>query len=143
MTYVYGKSSRSKLRTCHPDLQLIFNEAIKTYDITILEGARSTERQRQLYTKGASKCDGIISKSKHQVNDDGYAYAVDAVPYPIDWHDSNRFFFMAGLIFGIADRLYVSGEINHKLRWGHDWDMDKDFMDQTFNDSPHFELYKP
>jgi hypothetical protein len=27
-----------------------------------------------------------------------------------------------------------------KLRWGGDWDSDKDTKDQNFNDLPHFEL---
>ena len=111
-------------------------------DNTILEGARSTERQRKLYNEGASKCDGFINLSKHQPAEDGYSYAVDVAPYPIDWNDIRRFFYLAGVAFGIAQQLYDAGRITHKLRWGHDWDMDKDFDDQTFNDCPHFELYK-
>jgi len=36
----YGSESKAKLATCHPDLQKIYNEAIKYCDITILEGTR-------------------------------------------------------------------------------------------------------
>lgn len=151
--YNYGNESRAKLRTCHPDLQLIFNEAIKYYDIVILEGARKTERQQELYNKSLlqvaaggpaiTNCDGIIYKSAHQVREDGYSWAVDAAPFPVKWGDVKRFFFMAGIVISTAERLYAEGKIYHLVRWGHDWDMDRVFDDQTFNDSPHFELYNP
>jgi peptidoglycan L-alanyl-D-glutamate endopeptidase CwlK len=41
----FGKDSLTKLSTCHPDLQKLFNEVIKHYDCTILEGHRSDEDQ--------------------------------------------------------------------------------------------------
>lgn len=143
MTPIFGKESRAKLRTCHPDLQLIFNEVIKYYDTTILEGVRSDERQKDLFDEGLSKCDGKSVKSKHQRYVDGYSYAVDAVPYPVEWGDIKRFFFLAGIVISTSERLYAEGKISHKIRWGHDWDNDRLFNDQTFNDSPHYELYKP
>lgn len=48
--------------------------------------------------------------------------------------------FFAGVMVAIADRLYKEGEIQHKLRWGGDWDGDHDFKDSKFIDLPHFEL---
>ena len=139
----YSKSSNAKKRTCHHDIQMILDEAIKVYDIKIIEGIRADDRQAELFKSGKSKCDGFINKSKHQRQADGYSHAVDIMPYPIDWQDSNRFFFMAGVVIAISERLYAEGKINHKIRWGHDWDSDRIFTDQTFIDSPHFELYKP
>lgn len=51
----------------------ILNEAIKTspyeFQISPDGGIRSSERQKELFEKGASKCDGIIKKSKHQTGD--------------------------------------------------------------------------
>jgi len=43
-------------------------------------------------------------------------------------------------MFATAERLYNEGKITHKLRWGGDWDSDKVFDDQNFDDLPHFEL---
>jgi peptidoglycan L-alanyl-D-glutamate endopeptidase CwlK len=32
------------------------------------------------------------------------------------------------------------GKMTHDVRYGGDWDGDKDINDQTFNDTVHFEL---
>ena len=69
--------------------------------------------------------------------------AVDAVPYPIDWNDTNRMRFFAGFVMGVAARLYHEGLITHKVRWGGDWDRDTDVKDNRFQDLPHFELVSP
>ncbi len=50
--------------------------------------------------------------------------------------------FLAGIVIGIADEMYKSGEVSHKVRWGGDWDRDGDFNDETFKDLWHFELIK-
>lgn len=135
----FGKRSKEALDSCHPDLKEIMNEAIKYYDFSVLEGHRSVERQLALYTDGKSKIDGVKKKGKHNYYP---SRAVDIVPYPVDWEDANRFHFLAGLIFGIAERLRVEGKITHKLRWGGDFNMNMDFEDQKFIDYPHFELIK-
>ena len=128
----FGVTSMHRLRKVHPELRAILFEAVELYDITIppLGGARTQTQQNELVADGKSK----TANSKHVIQKDGYSHAVDVIPYPVDWNDANRFFFMAGAIFSIANRRGVL------LRWGHDWDMDMDFRDQTFNDSPHFEL---
>lgn len=105
-------------------------ELVKDYDITIIYGARTVEEQRQLVAEGLSK----TMDSKHIPREDGYAYAVDVAPYPIDWEYKEPYYYMWGRIEEIAKRRGV------KLRWGGDWDMDKDFNDQTFMDLVHVEL---
>ena len=67
--------------------------------------------------------------------------AVDAAPYEatgIDWSKSQMLFF-AGYVKGIADQLYQSGVMSHRIRLGADWNMNNDIDDETFLD-PHFEL---
>ncbi|WP_232367585.1 M15 family metallopeptidase domain-containing protein [Alteromonas pelagimontana] len=49
----------------------------------------------------------------------------------------------AGFVQCVARQLYAEGKITHLVRWGGDWDMDGQTLDQKFNDLPHFELYKP
>lgn len=136
----FGKASMDKLRTCHIDLQMICSEAIKIYDFRVIEGLRSDMKQKEYFEKKVSKCDGIKVKSKHQANSDGVSMAIDIAPYPVDWNDTSRFFFLAGIMMSVADMLYQKGYIKHKLAWGRDWDRDMEFDDNRFNDYPHFEL---
>jgi len=149
--FTFGKKSTSELKTCHKDIQLILNEAIKIIDISVLEGIRSDIRQMSLYQEGKSHLDGITNKSKHQGKLDEYgnlvSYAVDIIPYikgenPFDKTPKNlaRFYYLMGIIDGIAHKLYNEGKIKHLVRFGLDWDGDHQFTDQNFDDLPHMEL---
>ncbi|WP_373073867.1 hypothetical protein [Sulfurimonas sp.] len=167
--YNYGTRSKEVLATCHPDIRMVFNEAIKVIDISCYEGMRLLKTQQKYFAEGKSKLDGIIKKSNHQgkevepeiYEDDKdlgtYSYnqagepiisfAVDAAPYPISFSNAAkkraRFYYMAGIIVAIGDKLYEEKKISHKIRWGGDWDFDNNFEDQSFDDLPHFELYRP
>jgi len=125
----FSIKSETKLNSCHPDLIKIFNEVIKNYDCTIIEGYRSNTRQEELFDQGKSKLKA--GQSKHNKVP---SMAVDVVPYPIDWNDKIRFYHFVGYVKGVADQL------NIKIRCGADWDGDNDLKDQTFFDLPHFEL---
>ena len=141
--YSFGKVSKERLDTTHRDLQLVCNEVIKHIDFSILEGTRTLEQQQQYFKEGKSKLDGIAQKSKHQSLP---SLAVDVAPYPIDFKNEDkakaRFYLLAGYFFMASEKLFEEGKINHKLRWGGDWDSDKEFKDQSFDDLPHFELIK-
>ena len=125
----FSKRSGGKLETCHADLQKVFNEVIKRFDCTVLEGTRPKEKQNEYYRTGKSKLK--YPKSKHNSNP---SRAVDVAPYPIDWKDKERFYFFAGYVKGVASQMGI------ELRWGGDWDGDTQVHDQTFMDLPHFEL---
>jgi peptidoglycan L-alanyl-D-glutamate endopeptidase CwlK len=116
------------LRGVDARLISVLNEVVKHYDITVLEGIRSEERQLELVSKGASK----TMKSKH-LN----GKAVDIAPYPVpDWKDTYQFIYMAGRIMQESDRLGVH------IRWGGNWDRDATVVsDQKFQDLVHFEIY--
>jgi len=147
--YNFGKRSRSRLDTCHPDLIKIMEEAIKVFDFSVLEGIRTTEKQQEYFETGRSKLDGIHKLSKHQDHGDGLSHAIDIMPYKKGANafsgkqkDKARFYFLAGLIKGIAYRLLEEGKISHTIRWGGDWDSDDIFSDNSFDDLPHVELVK-
>ncbi len=137
----FGRTSQKRLDTCHEDLQKICNEVIKYFDFSILEGTRTLEQQQEYFRTGRSKLDGITKKSKHQSFP---SHAVDVAPYPIDFAQASkakaRFYMLAGYFFEASKVLQERGEINHEIRWGGDWDSDKKFEDQSFDDLPHFEL---
>jgi peptidoglycan L-alanyl-D-glutamate endopeptidase CwlK len=137
----FSKRSQSRLNSCHKDLQVICAEAIKTLDFSVLEGHRSVAKQQKYFRQGRSKLDGIKRKSKHQSYP---SKAVDIAPYPIDFKQKAkskaRFYLLAGVMLQVSKKLLDNGKISHKLRWGGDWDSDRDFFDQSFDDLPHFEL---
>jgi len=139
MDFRFGKKSRERLDMAHPDIRKICHRALRSYDFTVLETYRTHEKQKEYFDKGLSKLDGFTNRSKHQ---DMPSMAVDIAPYPIDWKDTGRFYYLAGLMMSAANELFEAGEINHKLRWGRDWDRDTDFDDNRFNDYPHFELVR-
>ena len=123
----FSNKSWEKLSTVDEDLQKVFLEVVKTFDCTILEGKRSLARQQWLVDQGKSK----TLNSKHL---DGKA--VDAAPYPIDWHDTERFYYFAGFVRGVAHSMGVP------LRLGADWDGDGEVKDHDFKDLVHFELLR-
>jgi len=125
----FGRTSRSRLETCHPDLQRVFKKVVKTWDCSVLEGHRSKEKQDKLFSEGKSKVRWPNSKHNPEVS-----MAVDVAPYPIDWEDLGRFYMFAGYVLRVAEEEGV------KLRYGGDWDGDGRTADQTFHDLPHFEL---
>ncbi len=137
MTYTYGKRSIRCLREAHPDLQLIFNEAIRYMDISVFQGFRGAADQNAAFDAKKSKLKWPESKHNKVPS-----WAVDASPYPIDWDDVDGFIRFAHFIMGIAVGLHAAGKIKHLVRWGGDWDRDFDLKDQRFNDYPHFELYE-
>ena len=141
-----GKQSLEKLSTAHPKLQLVLKEAIKSYDFMVLYGTRTVDEQFELYKKGrqqqadgswkkvgstVTELDGKIKKSKHNYSP---SLAVDIAPYPIDWNNIQRFKDMAKIVLQSAKNL------NIKIIWGADWDMDGNIEEHKFKDFPHFEL---
>lgn len=123
--YRFGKRSRERLKGVDAKLVNILNELIKMMDITVIEGLRSAERQEELLTKGATK----VKYSKHMEGK-----AVDIAPYPIDWEDRDRFYYMGGMVRGIAKQLGID------VRFGGDWDSDGETKDNNFDDLVHIEL---
>ena len=123
--YKFGKRSRDRLRGVDVRIINILNELIKIMDVTVIEGLRSADRQKELLAKGATK----VKYSKHM---DGKA--VDIAPYPIDWKDRDRFHYMGGMIRGIAKQLNVP------IRLGGDWDSDGEVKDNGFDDLVHIEI---
>lgn len=142
--YEFGEKSQSKLDTCHEDIQVIMNEVIKVYDVSVIEGHRSQETQMKYFQEGKSTLDGVSKKSKHQSYP---SKAIDLMPYKKGTNafsgnelDTRRFYFMMGIVKATAERLLAEGKISHKVRFGIDWDGDDVFRDQNFHDAPHFEI---
>lgn len=145
----FNKNSKNKKKTCHKDLQDLFDAVIERRDCTVLDGHRSVEKQQEKYESGASK----VKHSKHNCEP---SMAIDVAPYPIpdNWgkvswglienkehreeiqrqvKELHKFYHFAGCVQGTANRMNID------MRWGGDWDGDNNFNDQTFDDLVHFE----
>lgn len=127
--YRYSERSAKALSTAHPDLQAVFMKVLELYDHTIISGHRGQEAQDTAFGTGFSRVEW--PNSKHNAEP---SLAVDAVPYPSGWKSKPQMRFFAGIVIGVAHAMGVT------IRWGGDWDGDKDFLDQEFNDLAHFEL---
>ena len=125
----FGKRSKERLKGVDAKLVNVLNELIKIMDVTIIEGVRSKEKQYEYFLKGKSKIDGIKKKGQHQLGK-----AVDLAPYPIDWSNRDSFYYMGGMLRGIAQQMGV------KVRYGRDWDGDGKTKDNRFDDLVHIEI---
>ncbi len=125
----FGRRSRKNLETCNEDLQELFNEVIKFFDCTVIQGHRGKEEQNKYFDEGKSKVK--YPNGRHNANPSN---AVDVVPYPIDWKDTDRMYYFAGFVKGIAYKMGIP------IRWGGDWNDNTEVKDTNFKDLPHFEL---
>ena len=131
----FGAVSLSRLTTCHPDLQILFAVVVEKFDCSVLCGHRDEAAQTAAYKSDNSQVQYPNSKHNYYPS-----LAADVAPYPYDGKDEKRFYYFAGQVMAIAAVLYEKGEMEHKVRWGGDWDGDTEVDDQTFNDLAHFEL---
>jgi peptidoglycan L-alanyl-D-glutamate endopeptidase CwlK len=152
----YSTRSLTRLHTCHGELQKLLLEVDKHWPNTILEGKRTIEQQRENVAKKVSK----TMDSRHL---DDPSNAVDAAPDPLSWPKMHeqlaellghlsaqgrremkehildyakqlaRWYYFAGFVLGTAQQMGID------IRWGGDWDGDRDIHENTFDDLPHYE----
>lgn len=127
----FGKRSRERLKGVDSRLVNVLNEVVKYFDITIIEGLRSQERQDELVAQGKSK----TKFGKHV-----QGKAVDIAPYPIDWDSRDDFHYLGGFVLGVASKMKID------IRWGGDWSDSslsknaRTTKDNNFDDLVHFEI---
>ena len=123
MTYSFGTKSSERLAQVHPDLQRVFNEAIKNspLDFSITEGLRTKERQKELFSAGKSQ----TMNSRHLTGKAvDIAVLVDGV---ITW-DLKYYRIVTDHIKSVAKKLDIP------IVCGIDW--------VSFVDGPHIELHR-
>tara|TARA_R100000278_G_scaffold88739_1_gene67704 strand:+ start:930 stop:1328 length:399 start_codon:yes stop_codon:yes gene_type:complete len=127
----FGKRSKSRLKGVDSRLVNVLNEVVKYFDITVIEGLRSQERQNELVAQGKSK----TKFGKHV-----QGKAVDIAPYPIDWNARDDFHYLGGFVLGVASKMGID------IRWGGDWSDSslsqnrRTTKDNSFDDLVHFEI---
>tara|TARA_R110000824_G_scaffold114532_1_gene265111 strand:- start:1741 stop:2139 length:399 start_codon:yes stop_codon:yes gene_type:complete len=127
----FGKKSRKRLEGVDSRLVSVLTEVCKYFDITVIEGLRSQERQNKLVAQGKSK----TKFGKHVSGK-----AVDIAPYPIDWNARDDFHYLGGFVLGMAAKMGIN------IRWGGDWSDSslsqgrRTTKDNNFDDLVHFEI---
>jgi len=137
----YSESSKKRLSQCHVELQLICRDLLQSFDHSVLCGHRDEEEQDKVFDAGLSHVK--YPDSKHN----GYpSMAVDIAPYPRGNNNANDHILhhmMTGEVFRIAYVLCKEGLLSHDIRWGGNWDGDRQFDDQKLIDLQHIELIAP
>ena len=130
----FGRTSLARLERVHPDLVKVLQAVVKKYDIMVLEGHRTKERQEYLYASGRTRPGPILTKTMDSRHCDDPSTAVDIAPYPLDWDDIEAFETMGRIVIETANELGID------VTWGADWDRDGSTADERFRDYPHFQL---
>lgn len=156
MAFALGPKSMAQLNTVEPALARVIIRAIELtpIDFSVLEGARTLERQYNLYAKGRSVDElrkaGVPSrilaqpgekkvtwtlKSKHFPPAPGKpGRAVDLGVHPYDPNAGQAIYKQ------IKEAVFkAAAEQKVRLRWGGDWNMN-DKTEHGENDFGHFEL---
>jgi len=122
----FGKQSENNIITLHPVWPIILREVIKIYDFSVICGHRGKIEQNFAFSSGNSHVKW--PNSKHNVYP---SLAVDVAPYyrtrpHIRWKEYNEFYYLAGLIIGVAKAK------GFQIRWGGRF--------KSLFDPGHFEL---
>lgn len=139
--------TKTYLRDLHPLVRLLVCKAHEISPLhikhSVISGFRSTEEQKKLYDKGASKRDGLHRLSYHQamIFNIPSSLAIDFIPLRTDgtfqnedWNDTQRFSRIAAIYQAAAKTLGVA------IEWGGDWNSDTFSTDETFRDYGHIQL---
>lgn len=122
--FAWSVRSLSRLEGVHPDLVAVMDRALELspLDLTIVEGLRTLDRQRELVARGSSK----TMQSRHLTG-----HAVDVVPfvggqaYPGSW----------GLIHVARVAIEAAAlELRIPVEWGGYW--------RSFPDGAHWQLVR-
>jgi len=126
-----------KLADVHPDLvekvtRMRAAMAYLRFPLLVTDGVRTDAEQAALYAQGrttpgkiVTHCDGVTTRSNHQVHADGFGHAVDCC-FLVDGKPSWGEKLPWALYGAMAKAL--------GLKWGGDW---------TKPDKPHIELSEP
>ena len=107
------------------------------FDVIVVEGVRTKQRQRDLFAQGRTKPGKIVTWTLMSKHIDGLA--VDLAPYD---HETKQILWGDVLKFNdmIRSMLRVAAAHKVKIRSGADWNQNGVLRENRETDSPHFEL---
>lgn len=110
-------------------------EVYAPFPLILLEGVRTRARQMELYAQGRTAPGKKVTWTMNSPHLTGRA--VDIAPYinnNIPWNDVDKFIVMGLAVYQASDELFVP------VKWGYDWDGDRQLREHGESDGPHFEL---
>lgn len=131
----------------------LFESVDREFPCRVLESVRGYVQQVKNVAAGVSKTFDskhlLVDKNGNKARD--VAEAVDVAPFVLRWPKRPRpdatdyalrewskdlalFYYFGGYVLARAKALELS------IRWGGDWDNDRDIKEQNFDDLVHFEL---
>lgn len=119
-----------KLAGVHPKLVAVVNAAalLLPFDLYVVEGLRTVERQRELVAAKKSK----TMNSRHLPQPDGYGHAVDLFNGK-DWKEES--------FFPIHKAMMEAARLQGvRLTWGGDFNGDGHTVGRDNWDCPHFQI---
>ena len=130
------ETSLKRLSTVKENLRLVVLRAVATlpFQIRIVEGIRTQDRQNELYEQGRTKPGKMVTwtrNSKHLTGD-----AIDLAPVQngiILWEDKAKFAEIKQAMMKASDDLGIG------IRWGGNWDMENIPYEKDETDLPQFE----
>lgn len=156
--FAFGKTSLDRIATLDIDLQRVLRRAMswQIMDFSVVQGRRSYAEQTAIYAQGRQpypvvnrlraqaglgaisekEAGTIVTKtmhSSHLPNAQGFGEAFDAAPYPYDPSDTARAWMLQGILLAAAA---VEGVA---VRSGVDFNQNKNYRDDRFQDLPHIE----
>ena len=107
------------------------------FDVIVVEGVRTIQRQRDLYAQGRTKPGKIVTWTMNSKHIGGLA--VDLAPYD---HETKQILWGDVLKFNdmIRSMLRIAAAHKVKIRSGADWNQNGVLRENRETDSPHFEL---
>lgn len=146
--WAWDDRSVSVLETLNKDLRLLLEDArrFSLVSFQLVEGARSIERQQELFNTGKSKVNPAAYAGRlHEL----YAAARHVVGPGKPLSDAvDVIVALRGKEYDTAQLAYLAGVLqaiglvrSTPVRWGGNWDSDTEVItDQSFDDLVHFEL---
>jgi hypothetical protein len=155
---MHSQDDRRKLKTLHPGPRRVLEQIATTFPHDVLETDRTVWEQVRNVERKVSKTVESKHLYEYSTNPERGVDAVDVAPAPLRYpqrpklltrallkviwpwvKDLCRWYYFGGYVLGTADQMWMQGEIDTRLRWGGDWDSDREINDQTFDDLAHFE----
>ena len=116
----FGKTSLKRLDKVHPKLVILATAVLikhPEYDISVLDGARTIEQQKENVRKGVS----WTMNSRHLIQSDGYSHAIDIKPSTYSWDEPiSKWKKFAEDVVEIARALNIDIK-SGGLAWQKDW----------------------
>ena len=132
--FAWGSRSLVIREELMPELQEFVDVVLDTspFDLSLTDGHRGQIQQDTAFASGASEVQW--PNSKHNRNP---SEAVHIDPYPIDYENWLLYYCLAGVIWTVS-----IGFPDLQLRWGGDWNTDRQLNAERFRDLAHWEVVR-